>query len=97
MNASTRFFSLLMVIFLTCGAFVSESAAGSESKKGFNFVLTSGRISPKEFSKGYAAEKKENARLLKKSRRKMHHKQNGWKLWRFFTENQRRGYPIRFE
>ena len=87
MNALVRFLRFFILSFFILGIFVQDASARPDRKKGINFVLTSHRISPQEFSKGYDAENKENARHFKKSRRKMYHRQHGWKLLRFFSGN----------
>jgi len=87
MNAVAVFLRITILSFFIFGIFVRDASARPDRKRGINFVLTALRITPKEFSKAYNAEKKENARLLKKSRRRMYHRQNGWKLLRFFSGN----------
>jgi hypothetical protein len=97
MNASAKIFSIVMMFFFFCGTFVQDASARPDRKRGICFFLTSMHLSPKQFAKGYESEKKENARLFEKSRRRMAHKQNGWGLFRFLSENHREANPTRFQ
>jgi|GEM_PF-5375793 hypothetical protein len=96
MKSSAKIFSIVLFLFVISGTIVQQASARPDRKRGINFVLTSQRISPKAFAKGYEAEKKEQARLFEKERRRMNYKQNGWNFLRYLTENKRVSNPTRF-
>jgi hypothetical protein len=96
MNASAKIFSLVLFLFVVNGTFIQDASARPDRKRGINFVMTSQRISPKAFSKGYEAEKKEQARMFEKERRRMNYKKNGWSFLRYLTESNRVSNPTRF-
>ena len=96
MKSSAKIFSLVLILFVINGTFVQHASARPDKKRGINFVMTSQRISPKAFSKGYEAEKKEQARMFEKERRRMNYKQNGWNFLRYLSESNRGSNPSRF-
>ena len=96
MKSSAKIFSLVLILFVINGTFVQHASARPDKKRGINFVMTSQRISPKAFSKGYEAEKKEQARMFEKERRRMNYKQNGWNFLRYLSESNRGSNPTRF-
>jgi hypothetical protein len=88
MNASAKIFRFAMAVFFFAAVFVHQSSASHpDKKKGATYKLTSHHLSPKQFEKAYQAERKENARLMERSHRKMAHKQHGWGFFRYRAEN----------
>ena len=84
MNASIKFFSFILVIFFSAGSNIEKAiAARPDRKKGVCYFLTSKHLTPRQFAKGYQAEKTENAKLFEKSQRKMAHKQHGLNFFQF--------------
>jgi hypothetical protein len=93
---SHEIFSLILFLSVINGTFIQDASARPDKKRGINFVITSQRISPKAFAKGYEAEKKEQAHMFEKERRRMAYKQNGWNFLRYLAENKIGNNPTRF-
>ena len=98
MKASAKFFTITFAAFVFVASFVQvASAASPDKKKGTCYVLTGLHLTPKEFAKAYRAEKKENARWMERSHRKMMQKQHGWNFFQYRAENHREANPTRFQ
>jgi len=97
MNASVKFFSLILVLFFALGSNIEKArAARPDRKKGICYFLTSKHLTPKQFAKGYQSEKRENARLFEKSQRKMARKQHGLNFFQFRSEHHLAANPSHF-
>jgi hypothetical protein len=81
-SATLRHMSVLMVLTFTIS---TASQANIQPRKGVNYTLTQEKITPKQFKKGYKAEKQEFAETKTRSTKKMLRKKHGtWvqRWWR---------------
>ena len=61
------------------------SVAKGKHEKGVEYTYTSSRLSPKQFTRGYYAEKKQYSHDLDQSTRKMLRKRHGTWIQRFLS------------
>jgi hypothetical protein len=82
LTATLRLISVLMVLMLTISI---ASQANIQNGNGANYTLTPKKITPKQFARGYKAEKHEFAAIKSTSTKKMLRKKHGnWiqRWWR---------------
>lgn len=77
---------LTLTLFIFC-LFSLETAQGRPNRGNSHHTYTIFRLSPKQFSKGYQAEKKEHGILMSHSTKKMLRKRNGTWFQRWYNRN----------
>ena len=82
--ATLRPLSVLMVLML---AICTASQANIQPRKGVNYTLTQQKITPKQFRKGYKAEKHEFAAIKNTSTKKMLRKKHGTWIQRWWRRH----------
>ena len=98
MKASAKFFTTAIAAFVFAGSIAQSAfAARPDQKKGVCYVLTALHMSPKQFAKAYRAEKKENAKWMERSHRRMMQKQHGWNFFQYRAENHHEANPTHFQ
>jgi len=78
---------LIAAIAIFTLGFNNISQASSGSNKGVHFSYTSSRLSPKQFTKGYQAQKKEHESTNNSSTKKMLKKRKGSWIQRWYNRN----------
>ncbi len=98
MKASARFFTFAFAAFVFVASFAQDaSAASPDKKKGVCYLLTALHLTPKQFAKAYRAEKKENAKWMERSHRRMMQKQHGWNFFQYRVENRHEANPTHIQ
>ena len=82
--AKLRLISVLMVLTFTIS---TASQANIQPRKGVNYTLTQQKITPKQFKKGYKAEKHEFAVIKSTSTKKMLRKKHGTWIQRWWRRH----------
>ncbi len=83
----TRAYFLLLLIGMFFLSFVSEGSDFGNHHRGNHLTFTIGKLTPRQFSKGYKAERSEYRIQKNNSTRKMKRRINGNWLQRYFSRN----------
>ena len=84
---STKSILLIAIIAISTLCFNNNSQAKTGTDKGSHYSYTTLRLSPKQFTKGYHAQKKEHEYTNSSSTKKMLRKRKGSWLQRWYTRN----------
>jgi hypothetical protein len=86
MKSSSTTLLIAIITFFTLGLNFN-SHANSGSDKGVHYSYTSLRLSPKQFTKGYHAQKRQHESINSSSTKKMLRKRKGSWLQRWYSRN----------
>jgi hypothetical protein len=78
---------LIAIITLTSTGFSSQALASKPKHSGVHYRLTNFRLTPKQFSKGYKAERREYRSIRENSTRQMLKRQKGTWFQRWYNRN----------